>query len=68
MTKIFLRWIADDFTAHCAALALQKHRVELLGPLTPYFVMKVGHEPVINGYCPGDPEAARGCQHHHPVR
>ena len=40
------------------ALGLQKHGVELLGPLTPYFVMKVGHVPVINDYRPGDPEAA----------
>jgi ribulose-5-phosphate 4-epimerase/fuculose-1-phosphate aldolase len=32
--------------------------VELLPPLTPYFVMKVGHVPVIPYHRPGAPEAA----------
>lgn len=58
MIKIFLRWIADDFTAHCVALGLQKYRAELLGALAPCFVMRVGHVPVINDYRPGDPGAA----------
>ena len=31
---------------------------ELLGPLTPYFVMKVGRVPVIPYHRPGDPAAA----------
>jgi len=31
---------------------------ELLGPLTPYFVMKVGHVPIISYRRPGDPTAA----------
>ena len=29
---------------------------ELLPALTPYFVMKVGHVPVIDYHRPGDPE------------
>ena len=32
--------------------------VELLPALTPYFVMKVGHVPVISYHLPGDPAAA----------
>jgi 3-dehydro-4-phosphotetronate decarboxylase len=30
----------------------------LLAPVTPYFVMKVGHVPVIPYHFPGDPQAA----------
>ena len=43
---------------HCVALTLQSPGAELLGALTPYFVMNVGHVPVINYYRPGDPAAA----------
>jgi len=32
---------------------------DLLPPLTPYFVMKVGHVPLIPYRRPGDPDAAR---------
>jgi ribulose-5-phosphate 4-epimerase/fuculose-1-phosphate aldolase len=31
---------------------------ELLPPITPYFVMKVGHVPLIPYFRPGDPAAA----------
>jgi ribulose-5-phosphate 4-epimerase/fuculose-1-phosphate aldolase len=32
---------------------------ELLPPITPYFVMKVGHVPLIDYHRPGDPEVAK---------
>ncbi|MDD5028557.1 MAG: class II aldolase/adducin family protein [Rhodoferax sp.] len=34
-------------------------QAELLPPITPYFVMKVGHVPVIPYHRPGDPAAAQ---------
>ena len=40
------------------ALSFHKTRPELLDALTPYFVMKVGHVPVISYHRPGDPAAA----------
>jgi ribulose-5-phosphate 4-epimerase/fuculose-1-phosphate aldolase len=43
------------------ALSLQhsyKAEAELLPPITPYFVMKVGHVPLIAYHRPGDPAAA----------
>lgn len=40
---------------HCVALTLQPGGEELLPPITPYFVMKVGHVPVIPYHRPGDP-------------
>ncbi|MCW5232324.1 class II aldolase/adducin family protein [Verminephrobacter eiseniae] len=42
----------------CVALTLQHTTPELLPALTPYFVMKVGHVPVIDYHRPGAPEAA----------
>ncbi len=55
--------IIHTHSTHCVALSLQTTApellgAELLGPLTPYFVMKVGHVPVINYHRPGDPAAA----------
>lgn len=50
--------IIHTHSTHCVALTLQSPGAELLGALTPYFVMKVGHVPVINYYRPGDPAAA----------
>lgn len=50
--------IIHTHSTHCVALSLQKPGVELLGALTPYFVMKVGHVPVISYHRPGDPAAA----------
>jgi ribulose-5-phosphate 4-epimerase/fuculose-1-phosphate aldolase len=38
------------------ALTLQPCEGDLLPPITPYFVMKVGHVPVIPYRRPGDPE------------
>jgi len=46
----------------CVALTLQPPvglAPELLPALTPYFVMKVGHVPVIPYHRPGDPAAAQ---------
>jgi len=43
---------------HCVALTLTGTDDELLPALTPYFVMKVGHVPVIPYHRPGAPEAA----------
>jgi ribulose-5-phosphate 4-epimerase/fuculose-1-phosphate aldolase len=46
---------------HCVALTLRAtsgEQPELLPALTPYFVMKVGHVPVIPYHRPGDPAAA----------
>jgi ribulose-5-phosphate 4-epimerase/fuculose-1-phosphate aldolase len=34
-------------------------QAELLPPITPYFVMKVGHVPIIPYHRPGDPAAAQ---------
>ena len=42
-------------TRACGALSLE---AELLPPITPYFVMKVGHVPHIAYHRPGAPEAA----------
>jgi ribulose-5-phosphate 4-epimerase/fuculose-1-phosphate aldolase len=40
---------------HCVALTLGAFDAELLPPITPYFVMKVGHVPVVPYHRPGDP-------------
>jgi len=50
--------IIHTHSTHCVALSLQNPGVELLGALTPYFVIKVGHVPVISYHRPGDPAAA----------
>ena len=43
----------------CSLLASQSDAEELLPPLTPYFVMKVGRVPHIPYHRPGAPEAAQ---------
>lgn len=50
--------IIHTHSTHCVALSLQRSGDELLGALTPYFVMKVGRVPVINYYRPGSSAAA----------
>ena len=46
-------------STHCVALSLRGgDQAELLAPITPYFVMKVGHVPHIAYHRPGDPAAA----------
>ena len=62
------RCIIHTHSTHCVALTLQAPVTdahpppdvsrELLPALTPYFVMKVGHVPVIDYRRPGDPQAA----------
>lgn len=52
------RCVLHTHSTHCVALTLAPHGDELLAPVTPYFVMKVGHVPVIPYHFPGDPQAA----------
>ena len=63
------RCIIHTHSTHCVALTLGSALVlaknqqpavarELLPALTPYFVMKVGHIPLIEYHRPGDPQAA----------
>ncbi len=49
------RCVIHTHSTHCVALTLQPHGDELLPPITPYFVMKVGHVPVLPYHRPGDP-------------
>jgi len=51
--------IIHTHSTHCVALSLASTGGELLKALTPYFVMKVGHLPVISYHRPGDPAAAQ---------
>ena len=50
--------IIHTHSTHCVALTLQTAGQELLAALTPYFVMKVGHVPIISYQRPGSPTAA----------
>jgi ribulose-5-phosphate 4-epimerase/fuculose-1-phosphate aldolase len=52
------RCVIHTHSTHAVALTLQPGGDELLPALTPYFVMKVGHVPVIPYHRPGDPAAA----------
>ncbi len=63
------RCVIHTHSSHCVALSLQPQLPaglpgapaagrELLAAVTPYFVMKVGHVPVIPYHRPGDPKAA----------
>jgi hypothetical protein len=57
------RCVIHTHSTHCVALTLQAPAratpgAELLPPITPYFVMKVGHVPLIPYHRPGDPQAA----------
>lgn len=60
------RCVIHTHSTHTVALSLLPQRwvqgplgPELLAPLTPYFVMKVGHVPLIAYQRPGAPEAAQ---------
>jgi 3-dehydro-4-phosphotetronate decarboxylase len=56
------RCVIHTHSPHCVALTLRAglpESIELLPALTPYFVMKVGHVPVIPYHRPGDPQAAQ---------
>jgi len=50
--------VIHTHSTHCLALSLNAHGPELLPPITPYFVMKVGHVPLVRYHRPGSPEAA----------
>ncbi|RZL90219.1 MAG: aldolase [Variovorax sp.] len=53
------RCVIHTHSTHCVALTLAAPQpAELLPALTPYFVMKVGHVPVIDYHRPGSPAAA----------
>ena len=51
--------VIHTHSTHCVALTLDGDESELLPPITPYFVMKVGHVPVIQYRRPGAPDAAQ---------
>jgi len=59
------RCVIHTHSTHLVALSLRDTPLptdlgaELLPPITPYFVMKVGHVPLINYHRPGDPEVAK---------
>ncbi len=58
--------VIHTHSTHCVALTLAPpawrpvatHGVELLPPVTPYFVMKVGHVPLMDYARPGHPQVA----------
>ncbi|MDE2607200.1 MAG: aldolase [Burkholderiales bacterium] len=50
--------VIHTHSTHCVALTLQDAGPELLPAVTPYFVMKVGHVPVVPYHRPGDPRVA----------
>ncbi len=52
------RCVLHTHSTHAVALTLMDHGPELLPPITPYFVMKVGHVPHIPYARPGDPSVA----------
>ena len=53
------RCVIHTHATHVVALTLAGvwHVDDVVPPITPYFVMKVGHVPLIPYYRPGDPEA-----------
>ena len=53
------RCVIHTHSTHCVALSLNAHGPELLPPITPYFVMKVGHVPLVPYHRPGSPVAAQ---------
>ena len=54
------RCVIHSHSTHLVALTLQGvwSADDILPPITPYFVMKVGHVPLIPYYRPGDPQVA----------
>ena len=50
--------VIHTHSAHCVSLTLDAPPDELLAPITPYFVMKVGHVPVVPYERPGAPAVA----------
>jgi 3-dehydro-4-phosphotetronate decarboxylase len=52
------RCVIHTHSTHAVALSLRCAEAELLSPITPYFVMKVGHVPLLVYHRPGAPEVA----------
>jgi ribulose-5-phosphate 4-epimerase/fuculose-1-phosphate aldolase len=52
------RCVLHTHSTHAVALTLVDDGPELLPPITPYFVMKVGHVPHVPYARPGDPSVA----------
>ena len=50
------RCVIHTHSTHCVALTLADPQGELLPPITPYFVMKVGHVPIVPYHRPGAPQ------------
>jgi 3-dehydro-4-phosphotetronate decarboxylase len=50
------RCVIHTHSTHSVALSLIENGMELLPPITPYFLMKVGHVPLVPYHRPGDPE------------
>lgn len=47
--------VIHTHSTHCVALSMKAEGAELLPALTPYFVMKVGHVPLLPYARPGSP-------------
>jgi ribulose-5-phosphate 4-epimerase/fuculose-1-phosphate aldolase len=52
------RCVIHTHSTHCVALSMHATGPELLAPITPYFVMKVGHVPLVQYDRPGAPATA----------
>jgi len=53
-----VRCVIHTHSTHLVALSLNATGPELLPPITPYFVMKVGHVPLAGYHRPGSPVTA----------
>jgi 3-dehydro-4-phosphotetronate decarboxylase len=53
------RCVIHTHSTHAVALSLRCSDTELLPPITPYFVMKVGHVPLVAYQRPGAPGVAQ---------
>jgi 3-dehydro-4-phosphotetronate decarboxylase len=55
------RCVIHTHSTHLVALTLAGvwSSADVLPPITPYFVMKVGHVPLVPYHRPGDPEVAK---------
>jgi ribulose-5-phosphate 4-epimerase/fuculose-1-phosphate aldolase len=51
--------VIHTHSSHCVSLSMQLNAPELLQAITPYFVMKVGHVPLIAYDYPGSPAIAK---------
>ena len=51
--------VIHTHSTHCVSLSMQRDTPELLQAITPYFVMKVGHVPLIAYDYPGSPAIAK---------